>query len=246
MNILVLQHLDVEHPGIFRKFMKDDGFSWDTIQLDQGEEIPPLERYDFMLVMGGPQDVWEIHKYPWLATEKAAIRRFVTELERPYLGICLGHQLLAEAIGGTVGPSSAPEVGVMTVEKGQSAGDGAILSGLDEEFYVLQWHGAEVKSLPEDTSILAHSPRCAVQAFSYKSHAFGLQFHLEVTNETVAEWGGVPAYAASLEAAMGLNAIARLKEDLAGALPTMNGGARAIYQNVRRVLKDVRSKERTA
>jgi hypothetical protein len=59
MKILVLQHIAVEHPGIFRKFLADDGFAWDIVQLDQGGEIPSLERYDFMLVVGGPQDVWE-------------------------------------------------------------------------------------------------------------------------------------------------------------------------------------------
>jgi carbamoylphosphate synthase small subunit len=72
---------------------------WDTIELDERQEIPDLEPYDLMLVMGGPQDVWEEDQYPWMRTEKAAIRTFVMDMRRPYLGVWLGHQLLANAIG---------------------------------------------------------------------------------------------------------------------------------------------------
>ena len=117
MKILVLQHLASQHPGIFRDFLRQDGLSWDTIELDEGQEIPELEPYDLMIVMGGPQDVWEEDQYTWLRTEKEAIRRFVMDMRRPFLGVCLGHQLLAEAIGGKVGLAKTPEVGVLTVAK---------------------------------------------------------------------------------------------------------------------------------
>jgi GMP synthase-like glutamine amidotransferase len=99
MKILVLQHVVSEHPGVLRDFLREDGLSWDTIELDEGQEIPDLEPYDLMIVMGGPQDVWEEDQYPWMRTEKAAIRTFVMDMRRPYLGVCLGHQLLADAIG---------------------------------------------------------------------------------------------------------------------------------------------------
>jgi len=88
---------------------------WDTIELDERQEIPDLEPYDLMLVMGGPQDVWEEDQYPWMRTEKAAIRTFVMDMRRPYLGVCLGHQLLANAIGGKVGTAETPEIGVLTI-----------------------------------------------------------------------------------------------------------------------------------
>src|SRR6185369_7395324 len=114
MRILVLQHASVEHPGIFREFFRADGYAWDTVELDAGETIPALEPYDFMLVMGGPQDTWQEAEHPWLVAEKAAIRRFVLDMRRPYLGICLGHQLLAAALGGKVQPGT-PEVGVLAV-----------------------------------------------------------------------------------------------------------------------------------
>jgi GMP synthase-like glutamine amidotransferase len=92
MRLLVFQHIDCEHPGIFRQFLKEDAVSWDAVALDRGDPIPPLQDYDALWVMGGPMDVWDIEDYPWLTSEKQAIRRWVRELRRPLLGICLGHQ----------------------------------------------------------------------------------------------------------------------------------------------------------
>jgi GMP synthase-like glutamine amidotransferase len=236
MKILVIQHLPVEHPGIFRDLLRRDGLIWDTVELDRGDQIPPLESYAFMLVMGGPQDVWQEDQHPWLAAEKAAIRRFVVEMRRPYLGICLGHQLLAEAIGGRVGVSLLPEVGVMTVEKTASGQTQGILQGLEDRFTVLQWHAAEVQALPPDTRILAQSENCRVQAFQYRDHAVGLQFHIEITDRTVAEWAAVPAYAEALERMMGTNALGRLQTDVCAKMPSINSNAEIIYQNLQPTL----------
>ena len=77
MNILILQHIAVEHPGVFLDFFREDGFRWKAVELDEGETIPDLEPFDLMVVMGGPQDVWQEEEYPWFVPEKAAIRKFV-------------------------------------------------------------------------------------------------------------------------------------------------------------------------
>jgi GMP synthase-like glutamine amidotransferase len=89
MRNLVFQHLSVEHPGIFRDFWTKSGDSWHAVELDEGDRIPPLEDFDLLVVMGGPMDVWQEDLHPWLFAEKAAIRRWVKDLGRPYLGICL-------------------------------------------------------------------------------------------------------------------------------------------------------------
>ena len=98
MKILVLQHADVEHPGSFHKLLQEDGHSWDAVELDAGEALPPIDGYDALWVMGGPMDVWQKDEHPWLKAEKAFIRDAVKGRGVPFLGLCLGHQLLAEAL----------------------------------------------------------------------------------------------------------------------------------------------------
>ena len=92
---LVFQHMDDEPPGLFGDFLRERGAALDTVMLHRGETIPSLAPYDFLLVMGGAMDVWEEEAHPWLAAEKAAIREWALKRNRPYLGICLGLQLLA-------------------------------------------------------------------------------------------------------------------------------------------------------
>ena len=113
MKFLILQHINIEHPGIFLKFMREDNIKMDTIELDKNEKIPNLDPYDAMIVMGGPMDTWQEETFPWLKTEKEAIHKFVSVNRKPYLGLCLGAQLLSEAIGGKVRKMKTPEIGVL-------------------------------------------------------------------------------------------------------------------------------------
>lgn len=236
MKGLVLQHLAIEHPGIFRDFFAADGIALETVELDEGETIPPLEPYDFMIVMGGPQDVWQEAEHPWFVAEKAAIGTFVMEMGRPFLGICLGHQLLADVVGGAVGPGDTPEVGVLTVDKTGAGAKDALLAGTPDPMEVLQWHGAAVKSLPQDAVVLASSPACPIQAFRYGECAYGLQCHVEITKDTVDEWAEVPAYAQSLEQALGVGAVDALRTAVEKRLPRFNQDARTLYDNFKAVL----------
>ncbi|HEY0331976.1 MAG TPA: type 1 glutamine amidotransferase [Rhodopseudomonas sp.] len=230
MRFLVFQHIDIEHPGIFREFWRAEGISWDAIELDAGEPIPALEAYDALVVMGGPMDVWQERAHPWLAPEKAAIRRFVRELNRPYLGICLGHQLLADALGGAVALGNSPEVGLGAVALTAAGFADPLFAGFANPVETFQWHGAEVTRLPEGAELLAGNEACAVQAFRV-GLAYGLQYHVEITEETVPQWRQLPAYAASLDTALGPQRAASLAAETAARLPAFATAARRLNKN---------------
>jgi GMP synthase-like glutamine amidotransferase len=236
MNILILQHAAVETPGVLLDFFREDGSRWTTVQLDEGETIPALEPFDMMLVMGGPQDVWQEDEYPWFKPEKAAIRRYAGEMGRPFLGICLGHQLLADALGGKVGPSKSPEVGVLTVSATEAGRRDALFGALPNPTTALQWHGAEVTAVPPNSEVLAESDVCPIQAFRYGPHAWGFQYHVEITGSTVDDWADIPEYASSLETALGAGAVDRLRTEVAQRLPQFNENARTLYESFKRSL----------
>ncbi len=230
MLVLVLQHADAEHPAHFGKLLLEDGHRLVTIRLNHGERLPSLDGVDALWVMGGPMDVWQEATHPWLRDEKAFIREAVVERGLPYLGICLGHQLLAEALGGRCGRGT-PEVGVMPVFLTEEGARSVFFDGLEDSFSVLQWHGAEIKTLPEGAKVLASSPHCAVQAMSWGARALSLQFHVEVEETTVRDWAAIPEYGRALERALGEGAVDRLAEMCAAALPAMNVTAERLYIN---------------
>jgi GMP synthase-like glutamine amidotransferase len=237
MRLLVFQHIAIEHPGIFRDFLAADGVTWDAVELDAGEPIPPLDGYDALWVMGGPMDVWQEAEHPWLVAEKRAIREAVRERAMPFLGICLGHQLLAAALGGTVGPMRLPEVGILAVELTEAGAADPLLAGFPPRIRCLQWHGAEVSVAPADAVVLVRSPLSPVQAFRVGRHAYGLQYHVELTDQTVPEWGCVPEYEASLARTLGADALPAFKAEAARLMPDFNRDARRLYDNFMRLAR---------
>jgi GMP synthase-like glutamine amidotransferase len=232
MKFLVLQHINIEHPGIFLKFMKEDNIKIDTVELDENEKIPNLDPYDAMIVMGGPMDTWQEETYPWLKPEKEAIHKFACINKKPYLGLCLGAQLLSEAVGGKVRKMKTPEIGVLEVSVKNNK---SLFKGVEKNLKVLQWHSYEAHDLPNNTNLLASSPNCKIQAFSLEN-AFGLQFHVEQTNETVPQWACVPEYKSALEKTLGSNALEKFKKDVEDNLNVFNNSAKIIYDNFKKII----------
>ncbi len=236
MNVLIFQHVACEHPGQLRSYLRHGGVNWRTVELDEGDAIPSLEEFDALWVMGGPMDVWQIDKHPWLVAEKEAIRRWVRDLKRPFLGVCLGHQLLADALGGKCEVSRRPEIGVLDVELTPDGLRDPLFRGMERTQKVLQWHSVNVVSPPSGALVLASSADCAIQAMKVGSCAWSIQYHVEAEADTVENWGAIPAYRDALERSAGAGSLTMLRAAAAEALPSMSRTSKLLYDNFTRAV----------
>jgi GMP synthase-like glutamine amidotransferase len=185
---VVLQHVPYEGPGGIAVAVADSGADLSVVRLDQGEGVPESDAVAAMsglVVMGGPMGVHD--DLPWLEPERALIRSAV-EAELPVLGVCLGAQQLAAALGGIVTKGPAPECGVGEVHLTNDAIGDALFGAAPTPLPCVHWHG-DTFSLPDGAVRLAGNEAYENQAFRYGRRAYALQFHVEVTGSLVAHWG---------------------------------------------------------
>ena len=237
MEAIILQHIKVEDPGYIKDLMLADGWKLTTIELDEGEKIPNnLDQFDVMFSMGGPMDTWMVEKYPWLVDEKKKITEFVIELKKPFLGFCLGCQLLGEILGGKVIKSKTSEIGMLDINFSNDKKKDIIFSTFPDQIKALQWHSYEVINLEnnKDITLLASSPTTKYQIFKYKNYAYGIQFHIEVKKTTVGDWGCVPEYKLALENQFGQGALEKFDQDAKANMKKMNNFSTILYSKFKK------------
>ncbi len=179
-RIQIIQHVPFEGPGSLLPIFEAYGDSVAFTRLYAGEPLPKIDSFDWLVIMGGPMGVADEQAYPWLAAEKPFIRQAI-EQQKVVLGICLGAQLIAAALGASVRKNPEREIGWFPVK----CTPNACRFGFSEAHTVFHWHG-ETFDLPPQAELLASSPACANQAFSVGDHVLALQFHPEATRQTVA------------------------------------------------------------
>ena len=238
-NVIVLQHIKIEDPGYIKDLMIKDNINLTTIELDEGDKIPnDLSKFDAMFCMGGPMDTWMEKDYPWLIDEKKRIKEFVVELKKPYLGFCLGCQLLGEVIGGKVTRSEPSEIGILNIDFLEDKKKEDILfSSFPNQIKSLQWHSYEVQNLEsnKDVTLIASSAVTKYQIFKYQNHAYGIQFHIEIKDTTVNEWGCVPEYKSALEKQLGSGALDKFDQSAKENMADMNKFSQILYTNFKKL-----------
>jgi GMP synthase (glutamine-hydrolysing) len=229
VRVLVLQHIACEHPGVFSDVMHERGAEAVPVEVDESEPLPDWREFDAVLAMGGPMGAADDAEHPWLVGERELVRGAV-EAGKPFLGVCLGVQLLAAALGARVYAAERPEVGLLEVELTEEGRADPLFAGLDQPLVSLQWHG-DTFELPEGATRLARSAEVANQAFRFGERAYGVQFHLEVTAEMAREWAAIPAYADSLSATLGERRGAAFIADVGRRADELHPPARRMFGN---------------
>jgi GMP synthase-like glutamine amidotransferase len=194
MRALVITHTPSEGPGTLAQWLPAVGVQLDVVEPWNGGVLPErVTEHDALIVMGGPQQAYDDGSAPWLRQTKDLLRTAVAD-GLPVLGICLGGQLLAEALGGRVrAGDNGPELGARLVSKRDAAVDDPVFSDIPLSPVVIQWHWDEISELPAGALLLAASPRYPHQAFRVGTKAYGLQFHIETPADMVLGWAAADA-----------------------------------------------------
>lgn len=182
---LAVRHVAFEDVGLLADLLKERGFSLRYLEAGiEKIERDTLLSSDLVIVLGGPIGVYEEQQYPFLRGEVAAVRARL-EAKKPMVGICLGAQLMAYALGAEVKPGPEKEIGWAPVELTE-AGKQSVLASL-QDVPVLHWHG-DGFGLPQGAENLARTRGCPHQAFRIGKHALGLQFHVEANPARIEQW----------------------------------------------------------
>ncbi len=210
MRGLIFQHMPGEDAGLFARLLPASNIAYHVVETHLSSELPPSEEYDFLIVLGGVQQAWETDKYPWLEGEIDFIRRWVRDEKKPYFGLCLGHQLLAQALGGQVSLAQQEELGFPEIQLNEHGLNHPLMRDIPASSHWLQWHSAEVKTVPAGLEVLASSTHCAVQAMAGPEDVVSFQFHAEATPGQISRWTAQSKAKDSMHGLYGADEVARV------------------------------------
>jgi len=185
MRIHYFQHVPFEGLGNIEEWIRTRNHELSATRFYAGDSLPKLGEIDSLIIMGGPMGVYDDKKYPWLAAEKKFIEAAI-QAGKKALGICLGAQLIASVLGAKVYPHIHKEIGWFPLRLTGESGEAEVLKGFPPELPAFHWHG-DTFNLPVGAERLAETAACRNQAFSYGNDVIGLQFHLDVTRESVGQ-----------------------------------------------------------
>lgn len=178
-----LQHVPFEGPGNIEQWARSKSFEFTVSNLWEEAPLPQPSVFDGLVIMGGPMNVYEEARYPWLVEEKRLIESAIGH-GKAVFGVCLGAQLIADVLGSHVYRNPHKEIGWFPVQWTPQALESAIFKDFPQSMHVLHWHG-DTFELPISAIRMAHSDACENQAFLYQDTVIGLQFHLESTQQSL-------------------------------------------------------------
>jgi len=194
MSVLIIQNIASEGPGTIEDFLRANSIPYRVVE-PYREDLPPVDEFKILIMLGGPMSVNEAGIYPYITTEKGLVREFV-EKGKKVFGVCLGAQIMASALGAGVYPGPEKELGWHDIELlGEGLKDPLITKlalhpqagDFWKKFKVFHWHG-ETFDIPGGAERIAKSAAYPNQAFRYGKNAYAFQFHIEVRKETIYEW----------------------------------------------------------
>jgi len=183
MRVHYFQHVSFENPGSIQHWVESRGHSSSTTQFFHDDALPKIEDVDFLIILGGPMGVYDEKLFPWLVKEKDFISEAIRQ-KKKVLGICLGAQLIASALGARVYPNAQKEIGWFPLKVFPDVDSSNPFKNIPRQFTAFHWHG-DTFDLPAGVRLIAESEACKHQAFIFGEHVLGLQFHLEVMQVNV-------------------------------------------------------------
>lgn len=185
MKILIVSHADFEKPGCIDDWARNHNHQTQEVRPYKGEQIPNMDDFDFLIVMGGPQSLLPIIKDPYLSNEIELIKQALKKQKR-IIGVCLGAQLLGEALGAKAERSPNREIGIYPIELLDDAKHDPVFRQFPKSFDVTHWH-SDMPGIPKGAVLLAKSEGCPRQVFRYGDRVYGFQCHFELTQELIKE-----------------------------------------------------------